>query len=161
MQVADIMVPLLKFWFHEDVRRAAVQTLPELLRSAVLSRDKGINGVDNAYVKQVWVWAGRAERRGHTSAEFVPGSRPPCKGGRLREVHEEVCATERVVLRVGGCLAAAVQLLDYMWPAMMDALGKEPDAEVQTAHLDSIAEIIELVRATRWGRKGLAGVGKG
>jgi len=24
-QVADIMVPLLKFYFHEDVRRAAVQ----------------------------------------------------------------------------------------------------------------------------------------
>lgn len=36
-QVLDIMLPLIKFYFHEEVRRAAVETLPELLRSAVLS----------------------------------------------------------------------------------------------------------------------------
>lgn len=47
------MVPLLKFWFHEDVRRAAVQTLPELLRSVVLCAEKGKNGVDASHVKQV------------------------------------------------------------------------------------------------------------
>ncbi len=73
MQVADIMVPLLKFWFPEDVRRAAVQTLPELLRSAVMCRDKGLNNVDNNLVKQVrvpcacvcdlWVCLGMCVRR--------------------------------------------------------------------------------------------------
>jgi hypothetical protein len=47
------MVPLLKFWFHEDVRRAAVQTMPELLRSTVLSIEKGKGGVDASVVKQV------------------------------------------------------------------------------------------------------------
>jgi hypothetical protein len=88
-QVADIMVPLLKFWFHEDVRRAAVQTMPELLRSAVLSIEKGKGGVDASYVKQ---------------------------------------------------------LLDYVWPAMMDALGKEPETEIQSVTMDSISEIVELVR---------------
>ncbi len=31
------MVPLLKFYFHEDIRIAAVQSLPELLRSTVLA----------------------------------------------------------------------------------------------------------------------------
>ncbi len=35
------MVPLLKFYFHEDVRIAAVQSLPELLRAATLAVEKG------------------------------------------------------------------------------------------------------------------------
>eukprot|EP00967_Tisochrysis_lutea_P051030 scaffold62876_cov20-Tisochrysis_lutea.AAC.7 len=48
------MVPLLKFWFHEEVRRAAVQTLPELVRSAALCVEKGnLNGVDANVLKQV------------------------------------------------------------------------------------------------------------
>ena len=54
MQVTDIMVPLLKFWFHEEVRRAAVQTLPELLRSAVLAKEKGA-AVEPTFIKQVRV----------------------------------------------------------------------------------------------------------
>lgn len=41
-QVTSIMVPLLKFYFHEDVRIAAVQSLPELLRSAVLAVEVGL-----------------------------------------------------------------------------------------------------------------------
>ena len=41
-QVTGIMVPLLKFYFHEDVRLAAVQSLPELLRSAVLAVEGGL-----------------------------------------------------------------------------------------------------------------------
>jgi hypothetical protein len=52
------MVPLLKFWFHEEVRRAAIQTLPELVRAATLCVEKGgLNGVDNTVVKQVCVCA--------------------------------------------------------------------------------------------------------
>ncbi|GFH17489.1 importin N-terminal domain-containing protein, partial [Haematococcus lacustris] len=86
--VADIMVPLLKFWFHEDVRRAAVQTLPELVRALVLCVEKGSYGVDNSLVKQ---------------------------------------------------------LLDYIWPAMMEALGKEPETDIQATSMDSISEIVELV----------------
>lgn len=42
MQVTAIMVPLLKFYFHEDVRIAAVQSLPELLKSAVLAVEAGL-----------------------------------------------------------------------------------------------------------------------
>ncbi|GFH11050.1 importin N-terminal domain-containing protein [Haematococcus lacustris] len=82
------MVPLLKFWFHEDVRRAAVQTLPELVRALVLCVEKGSYGVDNSLVKQ---------------------------------------------------------LLDYIWPAMMEALGKEPETDIQATSMDSISEIVELV----------------
>ena len=53
MQVAHIMMPLLKFWFHEEVRRAAHQTLPELIRSATICVEKGRPGVDKAYIKGV------------------------------------------------------------------------------------------------------------
>ena len=41
LQVTQIMVPLLKFYFHEDVRIAAVQCMPELLRAATLAVEKG------------------------------------------------------------------------------------------------------------------------
>jgi hypothetical protein len=43
-QVTDLMVPLLKFYFHEEVRRAAVAALPHLLRSAQAAAEKGVPG---------------------------------------------------------------------------------------------------------------------
>lgn len=53
LQVLNIMVPLLKFYFHEEVRQAAVQSLPELLRSADLAAQKGVPGASKAHVKQM------------------------------------------------------------------------------------------------------------
>ena len=41
-QVSNIMIPLLKFYFNEEVRIAAAQTLPELLRSYVEGAAKGM-----------------------------------------------------------------------------------------------------------------------
>ncbi|GER50738.1 importin beta-3 [Striga asiatica] len=53
-QVAPILVPLLKFYFHEEVRKAAVSAMPELLRSAKLAVEKGIaQGFNEQYVKQL------------------------------------------------------------------------------------------------------------
>ena len=53
-QVAPTLVPLLKFYFHEEVRRAAVAAMPELLRSAKLAVEKGLSqGRDESYVKQL------------------------------------------------------------------------------------------------------------
>ncbi|KAH0454990.1 hypothetical protein IEQ34_016914 [Dendrobium chrysotoxum] len=53
-QVAPTLVPLLKFYFHEEVRRAAVSAMPELLRSAKLAVEKGLaQGRDESYVKQL------------------------------------------------------------------------------------------------------------
>ena len=51
------MVPLLKFYFHEEVRQAAVQAMPELLRSAQLAVQAG-KGPDAAFVKQMldYIW---------------------------------------------------------------------------------------------------------
>lgn len=43
-EVTDLMVPLLKFYFHEEVRRAATTALPNLLRSAQAAADKGVPG---------------------------------------------------------------------------------------------------------------------
>ncbi|KAJ8499895.1 hypothetical protein OPV22_010447 [Ensete ventricosum] len=53
-QVAPTLVPLLKFYFHEEVRKAAVAAMPELLRSAKLAVEKGqAQGRDETYVKQL------------------------------------------------------------------------------------------------------------
>jgi hypothetical protein len=46
------MVPLLKFYFNEDVRASAAQALPEMLRSASLAAEKGL-GPDQAYVRNM------------------------------------------------------------------------------------------------------------
>jgi hypothetical protein len=38
------MVPLLKFYFHEEVRRAATSALPQLLRATQAAAEKGVPG---------------------------------------------------------------------------------------------------------------------
>lgn len=53
------MVPLLKFYFHEEVRQAAVQAVPELLKSVYMAVcENKANGADMQYVKQMldYVW---------------------------------------------------------------------------------------------------------
>ena len=52
------MLPLLKFYFHEEVRQAAVQAMPELLRSAFLAAEKGRPGADMGYVERMldFIW---------------------------------------------------------------------------------------------------------
>ncbi|KAM7500304.1 hypothetical protein LguiA_024718 [Lonicera macranthoides] len=53
-QVAPTLVPLLKFYFHEEVRKAAVSAMPELLRSAKLAVEKGQSqGRNESYIKQL------------------------------------------------------------------------------------------------------------
>eukprot|EP01018_Ginkgo_biloba_P022655 Gb_23621 [translate_table: standard] len=53
-QVAPTLVPLLKFYFHEEVRKAAVSAMPELLRCAKLAVEKGqAQGRDETYIKQL------------------------------------------------------------------------------------------------------------
>jgi hypothetical protein len=47
------MVPLLKFYFHEEVRRAAVAALPHLLRSAQAAAEKGVPGASKV---RRWSW---------------------------------------------------------------------------------------------------------
>lgn len=55
-QVTDIMVPLLKFYFHEEVRGAAVQSLPELLEAAIVGAQKGL--VDANFLTEMvgYIW---------------------------------------------------------------------------------------------------------
>jgi hypothetical protein len=54
VQVATTLVPLLKFYFHEEVRKAAVSAMPELLRSAKLAIEKSQSqGRDESYLKQL------------------------------------------------------------------------------------------------------------
>jgi len=87
-QVAPTLVPLLKFYFHEEVRKAAVSAMPELLRSAKLAVEKGLaQGRNESYVKQ---------------------------------------------------------LSDYIVPALVEALHKEPDTEICASMLDALNECIQL-----------------
>ncbi|XP_047316709.1 importin-5-like [Impatiens glandulifera] len=87
-QVAPTMVPLLKFYFHEEVRKAAVSAMPELLRSAKLAVEKGIaQGRNESYIKQ---------------------------------------------------------LTDYIVPALVEALHKEPDTEICANMLDALNECIQI-----------------
>ncbi|CAN4091783.1 unnamed protein product [Withania somnifera] len=87
-QVAPTLVPLLKFYFHEEVRKAAVSAMPELLRSAKLAVEKGIaQGRNETYVKQ---------------------------------------------------------LSDYIIPALVEALHKEPDTEICASMLDALNECFQI-----------------
>ncbi|KAL9349089.1 hypothetical protein Peur_056344 [Populus x canadensis] len=87
-QVAPTLVPLLKFYFHEEVRKAAVSAMPELLRSAKLAIEKGLaQGRNESYVKQ---------------------------------------------------------LSDYIIPALVEALHKEPDTEICASMLDALNECLQI-----------------
>ncbi|MBA0803532.1 hypothetical protein Gohar_013734, partial [Gossypium harknessii] len=91
-QVATTLVPLLKFYFHEEVRKAAVSAMPELLRSAKLAVEKGqAQGRNGTYIKQ---------------------------------------------------------LTDYIIPALVEALHKEPEVEICGSMLDSLNECIEVITAS-------------
>ncbi|KAL2940738.1 Importin-5 [Bienertia sinuspersici] len=86
--VAPTLVPLLKFYFHEEVRRAAVSAMPELLLSAKLAVEKGLaQGRNESYVKQ---------------------------------------------------------LSDFIVPALVEALHKEPDVEICASMLDALNECIQI-----------------
>ncbi|KAH7435426.1 hypothetical protein KP509_06G064500 [Ceratopteris richardii] len=88
-QVAPVLVPLLKFYFHEEVRKAAISAMPELLKSAKLAIEKGqAQGRDQSYLKQ---------------------------------------------------------LADYIVPALVEALHKEPEIEVLIDLLDSLNECMKVL----------------
>eukprot|EP01023_Acetabularia_acetabulum_P020767 TRINITY_DN20853_c0_g1_i5.p1 TRINITY_DN20853_c0_g1~~TRINITY_DN20853_c0_g1_i5.p1 ORF type:complete len:1109 (+),score=260.05 TRINITY_DN20853_c0_g1_i5:163-3489(+) len=50
-QVLEIMVPCLKFFFHEEVRKAAIQNMPELLKCSIKAMELG--QADGNFVKGV------------------------------------------------------------------------------------------------------------
>ncbi|KAA8549670.1 hypothetical protein F0562_001312 [Nyssa sinensis] len=79
---------LLKFYFHEEVRKAAVSAMPELLRSAKLAVEKGLaQGRNESYIKQ---------------------------------------------------------LSDYIIPALVEALHKEPDTEICANMLEALNECLQI-----------------
>jgi hypothetical protein len=52
--VVETMVPLLDFYFHEDVRKAAVASLPDILRAGKAAMEKGMTTPQGAPVDQAW-----------------------------------------------------------------------------------------------------------
>ncbi|WCJ43619.1 ARM repeat superfamily protein [Euphorbia peplus] len=87
-QVTTTLVPLLKFYFHEEVRKAAVSAMPELLLSAKLAIEKDRSqGRNESYLKQ---------------------------------------------------------LSDYIVPALVEALHKEPEVEICASMLDALTECLQV-----------------
>ncbi|GMH00102.1 hypothetical protein Nepgr_001941 [Nepenthes gracilis] len=87
-QVVPTLLPLLKFYLHDEVRKAAISAMPELLRSAKLAVEKGLaQGRNESYVKQ---------------------------------------------------------LSDYIVPALVEALHKEPDVEICASMLDALNECVQI-----------------
>jgi hypothetical protein len=93
-QVAGTLVPLLKFYFHEEVRKAAVSAMPELLRSAKLAIEKGQSqGRDVSYLK------------------FLTDSIVPALVEALhKEPDTEICAS--ILDSLNECLQISGMLLD-------------------------------------------------
>jgi hypothetical protein len=86
-QVTDLMVPLLKFYFHEEVRRAAVAALPHLLRSAQAAAEKGVPGASKVSSAPVpllphtrlcssWAGADEVHHPGHCHTQGMAPSWP-------------------------------------------------------------------------------------
>ncbi|KAL9233010.1 hypothetical protein vseg_008055 [Gypsophila vaccaria] len=93
-QVAGILVPLLKFYFHEEVRKAAVSAMPELLLSAKLAIEKGLGqGRNEAYLKQL--------------SDYII---PPLVEALNKEPEVEICSSMLDALK--ECVQVAGPLLD-------------------------------------------------
>ncbi|KAI3738774.1 hypothetical protein L2E82_28919 [Cichorium intybus] len=93
-QVAPTLVPLLKFYFHEEVRKAAVSAMPELLRSAKLAIEKGLaQGRDASYIKQL--------------SDYIV---PSLVEALHKEPDTEICAN--MLDALNECLQISGQLLD-------------------------------------------------
>lgn len=67
------MLPLLKFYFQEEVRQAAVQCIPDLLRSAYLAAQKGMQGADANYVRRMvdFIWGPLVEAIGKVLIPYL------------------------------------------------------------------------------------------
>jgi len=53
--VVETMVPLLDFYFHEDVRKAAVASLPDILRAGKAAMEKGLTTPQGVKVDAAWL----------------------------------------------------------------------------------------------------------
>lgn len=55
-EVAKLLVPLMKFYYHDGVRQAAVTTMPHLLTSTILyfKNAGAASGADVSYIKNLW-----------------------------------------------------------------------------------------------------------
>lgn len=126
-QVTQIMVPLLKFYFHEEVRQAAVQAVPELLKSVYMAVSEGkANGADMQYVKQMldYVWQPLIDSMVKVSTPPPDSTNPRAKlvlapskhhpnkrevvlaSRRTNQAHSQFC--EALLLKLEGCPSTAM-----------------------------------------------------
>jgi hypothetical protein len=81
-QVSGIIVPLLRFYFHEEVRIGAAQMLSELLRSSQLAAEKGVQGASRANVKQLldYIWPALIDALSKVCFACLTSPPPLCTG---------------------------------------------------------------------------------
>ena len=170
LQVTGIMLPLLKFYFQEEVRQAAVQCIPDLLRSAYLAAQKGMQGADADYVRRMvdFIWGPLVEAIGKVLPPCMPclglgsGLHPlkPCRLSCLTRLGPLKALTafhlpllplgyandrERRLPKAAGVRSAKKKTL---WEVMEDGIKQclqEPDTEVMSDMLEALEEIIEML----------------
>lgn len=135
-QVTQIMVPLLKFYFNEEVRTAAAQALPELLRSAAEAMRKGVGGSQEFCTNMAkFMWPPLVDA-------IAKESDPEVVSTMLVSAEEVLVAAEGPALLPIDLLAPAFQnafptvLSDYeerRKERMERAAGEDFDAEEQEA----------------------------
>ncbi|CAI7740685.1 unnamed protein product [Closterium sp. NIES-54] len=121
-QVAQLMVPLLKFYFHEEVRKAAAQSIPELLLDGKLAVEKGMAPAVTA----------TAEGEKRYLKQMVDFLVPP-----LVEVLTKVATAE-------GEKRYLKQMVDFLVLPLVEVLTKEPEVEMIVVMLESLQECIQL-----------------
>ena len=135
-EVTQIMVPLLKFYFNEEVRTAAAQALPELLRSGVEAMRKGV-GSNQEFCSNMakFMWPPLVEA-------IAKEADPEVVSTMLVSAEEVLTAAEGPALLPVDMLAPAFQeaftsvLKDYeerRKDRMERAAGEDFDAEEQEA----------------------------
>ncbi|KAI3450899.1 hypothetical protein Pfo_007564 [Paulownia fortunei] len=118
-QVAPTLVPLLKFYFHEEVRKAAVSAMPELLRSAKLAVEKGIaQGRNEAYVKQL--------------SDYIV----PALVEALHKVSVIVYSTCFLLIIIFVSIWAVIGINSHVM--------QEPDTEICANMLDALNECVQI-----------------
>ncbi|KAI4340588.1 hypothetical protein MLD38_025407 [Melastoma candidum] len=135
--VAPILVPLLKFYFHEEVRKAAISAMPELLHSAKFAVEKGVAlGRNESYVKQL--------------SDYIV---PTLVEALAKEPDTEICASMldavKKCLQISGSLLEESQvrsLVDQLKQVITASLSRKRERSERAKAEDFDAEEGELLK---------------
>ncbi|PPR99745.1 hypothetical protein GOBAR_AA20915 [Gossypium barbadense] len=141
-EVAPTLVPLLKFYFHEEVRKAAVSAMPELLRSAKLAVEKGMaQGRNETYVKQLsdYVIPALVEALHKRYVWYCMFSMETITLGDKRiGIKTSVLEEKATACNMLCCYADELKEGFFPW------IDQEPDTEICASMLDALNECVQI-----------------